>query len=110
MLLSLLKADGVAIGTASCITNYVSQKVNLLLSAITKSQLHAAYSAFTHGVISKWLFIARTIPDINNCYYNTFRSLCPTHIYSCCYWVITSWRNLPALPARLGDLGITNPV
>ena len=64
---------GAVVGTTSYIAHYVSQKVNLwieeltLLSAIARSQPHAAYSAFTYGFISKWLFIARTIPDVFSC-------------------------------------------
>jgi len=54
--------------------HYVAKKVNLwieeltLLAAIARSQPHSAYSAFTHGLISKWLFIARTIPDVSSYY------------------------------------------
>jgi len=64
---------GAAIYT-SYIADYVAKKVNLwieeltLLVAIARSQPHSAYSAFTHGLISKWLFIARTIPDVSSYY------------------------------------------
>jgi len=109
---------GAAIGTASYISNYVSQKVNLwieeltLLSVIAKSQPHAAYSAFTHGIISKWLFIARTIPDVSSCYQPL--EVCVRNIF---IPAVTGRpppgdleRDLLALPARVGGLGITNPV
>ena len=36
------------------------------LSNIAISQPHAAYSAFTHGLISKWTYLSRTVPDIEN--------------------------------------------
>ena len=83
-----------------------------LLSAIARLQPHAAYSAFTHGFISKWLFIARTIPDISSCYKPLEVCICNIFIPA-----VTGRsppgdleRNLLTLPARLGGLGITNPV
>ena len=34
------------------------------LSAIAHTQPHAAYSAFIRGLSSKWTYISRTVPDI----------------------------------------------
>jgi len=34
-----------------------------LLSSIATSQPHAAYTAFTHGLMNKWNFLTRTIPN-----------------------------------------------
>lgn len=36
------------------------------LSSNAETQPHAAYAAFTHGLTSKWTYLARTIPDIEN--------------------------------------------
>ena len=36
------------------------------LSDIARTQPHAAYSAFTHGLTSKWSYLMRTIPDISD--------------------------------------------
>ena len=101
-----------AVGTTSYIADYVSQKVNLwieeltLLSAIARSQLHAAYSAFTHGFISKWFFIGRTIPDVSSCYKPL--EVCVHNIF---IPAVTGRslpgdleRNLLSLPARLQEL------
>ena len=34
------------------------------LTHFASTQPHAAYATFTHGLASKWTFIARTIPNI----------------------------------------------
>ena len=53
---------GAAIGSTNYITQYVSCKISTcvhdlqLLSSFAVTQPHAAYSAFTHGLISKWLY------------------------------------------------------
>ena len=66
---------GAAIG--NYITQYVSCKISTwvhdlqLLSSFAVTQPHAAYSAFTHGLISKWLFIARTIPNVDDLFSTT---------------------------------------
>ena len=66
------KLLGAAIGTPSFIDAYVQQKVAEWtqeveqLSNIATTQPHAAYSAFTHGLISKWTYLSRTTPDIEN--------------------------------------------
>ena len=106
---------GAAIGTTSCIADYVAKKVNLwieeltLLAAISRSQPHSAYSTFTHG---KWLFIARTIPDVSS-YYEPLE-VCVHQVF---IPAVTGrlppgdlQRNLLALPPRFGGLGIVDPV
>ena len=35
------------------------------LATIAATQPHAAYSALTHGLMSKWKYLSRTIPDIS---------------------------------------------
>jgi len=37
-----------------------------LLSSFAITQSHAAYSAFTHGLVSKWLFTGRTVPNVDD--------------------------------------------
>ena len=34
------------------------------LAKIAQSQPHAAYSAFTKGLSSRWIYVLHTIPDI----------------------------------------------
>ena len=56
---------GSAVGTSSFISHYVGRKVECFvnevekLSKIAKTQPHAAYCAFTHGLISKWNYLLR---------------------------------------------------
>ena len=59
-----------ALGTPSFIASFVNEKVPLwkkeltLLSDISVTQPHAAYAAFVHGVISRWNYLVRCIPNL----------------------------------------------
>ena len=63
---------GTPLGSDSYTSEFVAGKVNQLkeelrtLSVIATSQPHAAFTAFTHGMMSKWTHISRTIPDISS--------------------------------------------
>ena len=63
---------GAAIGSRAFIENHVSSKVASwvteleLLTSFAVTQPHAAFSAFSRGVVSKWLFIAWTVPDVGH--------------------------------------------
>ena len=108
---------GTAIGTSDYVSSHVKTKVQewssyiQQLALIAKSQPHASFSAFTHGLSSKWTYISRTTPDINDLLLpldNSIRSILlpeltgrpPPNDLEC---------NLFALPARLGGLGIKIP-
>ena len=60
---------GAALSTSSFVKSYVRHKVSGWvhklehLSSIAATQPHAAYVAFTHSLNSKWTYLARTIPD-----------------------------------------------
>ena len=81
------------------------------LTTIAKSQPHAAFSAFTHRLSSKWTYIRRTTHNISDLLLsldNAIRSLLlpeltgqlpPSDLLT----------RLFALPARLGGLGIKIP-
>ena len=62
---------GAVIGSSECRDEFVVDKVKTwideirVLADIALTQPHAAYSALTHGVASRWSFITRTIPDIH---------------------------------------------
>ena len=55
---------GGALGTSSFICQYVERNVECWVNEVekfskfTQTQPHAAYSAFTHGLSSKWNYIA----------------------------------------------------
>ena len=59
-----------ALGTETFVHEFVSKKVQqwveevLHLSSIASTQPHAAFSTITWGLSSKWTYISRTIPNI----------------------------------------------
>ena len=61
---------GGAIGTRTFVETYAKAKITECtlevdqLSSIAVSQPHAAYTAFTHGLVNKWTFLSRTIPNV----------------------------------------------
>jgi len=58
---------GAAIGSRSFAESYVSKKAKmwseeiLTLSSIAETHPHSAYSAFTHSVRHRWIYVMRTI-------------------------------------------------
>lgn len=108
---------GAPLGCQAYVDKFVSEKVEQwskelkLLSAIGKTQPHAAFAAFTHGMSSKWSFLTRTIPCVSD-HLNDLEVILQSDFIP----NITgrpppndTIRKLLALPARLGGLGITNP-
>ena len=64
---------GSAIGSHSFVGCYVEGKVSESgkrelerLSEIALTQPQAAYAALTHGLVSKWTYLARTTPNIDD--------------------------------------------
>ncbi|KAL5479231.1 hypothetical protein EMCRGX_G022727 [Ephydatia muelleri] len=63
---------GTALGSQSFLESYISEKAKVWtstifnLSLVAKTQPHAAYSAFVHGVSGLWTLFVRTIPDISS--------------------------------------------
>ena len=61
---------GAAIGSQEYSKKFIDDKVRewsaevLLLAKIGESQPHAAYSALTHGLSSRWCYVFRTILNI----------------------------------------------
>ncbi|KAG0723258.1 hypothetical protein GWK47_042997 [Chionoecetes opilio] len=78
---------------------------------MAKTEPHAAYSAFTHGLQHRWSFVKCTIPGISpllrpleNSIRNTFLpALLRSHTMG------DDERALLTLPPRLGGMGITSP-
>ena len=60
-----------AIGTPNFRAQYAAEKVTKwckelrCLSEFAKSPPRAAYTAFTHGILSKYTYFLRTIPGMN---------------------------------------------
>ena len=63
---------GAALGTSSYITEFVKAKVKNWsleleqLASIANAQPHAAFSALTHGLASRWVYAARTVSNIGH--------------------------------------------
>ena len=83
-----------------------------LLAKVAQSQPHAAYSAFTKGLASHWVYASRTVPDID-----TFMQLLEDVIRCVLIPALTGQAppndfvcDLFALPSRWGGLGLCNPI
>ena len=81
------------------------------LSDIARTQPHAAYSAFVHGLTGHWSHIMHTIPDIGNLLAALENVIHQEFIPSLSGRPASSSveRKVFALPARLGGLGLINP-
>jgi hypothetical protein len=109
-------------GTASFLQQYVERKVNGWITEVDKlskfavTQPHAAYAAFTHGLSSRWNYLLRV---------TDWKILSPSDLLQPLEMAIQSQfipaltgqpppgrlvREMLALPARLGGMGLVNPV
>ena len=109
---------GAVVGSRSYTKEYVAGKVEKWteeikkLAHIAQTQPHAAYSAYTHGLSSRWSFLSRTIPDIADML-NPLEEAIQQHLIPALTGrppCSREERDLLALPVRLGGMGITNPV
>ena len=109
---------GSAIGSSLCVRQFVEEKVKgwssdvTLLAKVAQSQPHAAYSAFTKGLASRWVYVSRTVPDID-----TYLQPLEDVIRCVLIPALTGRappndfeRDLFALPPRWGGLGLCNPI
>ncbi len=107
---------GAAIGKQSFVEEYATKKVEWVdqvhrLSTIAKTQPHAAYAAYTHGLTSRWTYFLRTIPDTNH-----ILQPLEDDIHQVFLPALTGQptfnlkvREVLSLPVRLGGLGISIP-
>ena len=109
---------GGAIGSTSFIREFVGRKVQdwvdeiKTLSNIAKTQPHAAYAAFTHGLLSKWNYVLR-VSDLEAHSASELLQPLEVSISSLFIPAITGQnppgdltRKLLALPTHLGGLGV----
>ena len=82
------------------------------LSQIASSQPQAAYAALTHGLISKWTYLQRTVDDISDIFKPLEEAIRLDFLPALTRrtGINNLERNLLELPARLGGLGIVNPM
>ncbi|KAG0722649.1 hypothetical protein GWK47_044105 [Chionoecetes opilio] len=108
---------GAVIGTEEYKKEYVGEKVSEwvhevdVLSAMAKTEPHAAYAAYTHGLQHRWNFAMRTIPDISPLLRPLEESIKNTFIPALLRSPVpgNDARALLELPPRLGGMGITSP-
>ena len=108
---------GAALGTRSFVTGHVKMIISgwvrevEQLSSFASSQPHAAYSAFTHGLTSKWTYLARTTHDIDNLLKPLEEAIRHKFLPALAGQSTPNniERDLLALSARLGGLGISDP-
>ena len=105
---------GSAIGKQTFIESYVQRKVTTWidelerLSSIAITQPHAAFAAFTHGLTSRRTYLARTTPNIADLIKpleETIRKVFLPNLTGQNAFNDME-RDMLALPARLGGLGI----
>ena len=113
---------GGALGSRSFIKQFAERKVAgwitelNTLSAIAKTQPHAAFAAFTHGLCSKWNYFLR-ITDLDDMSSKDLLQPLENVISSTLIPSLTGQsppgdltRDLLALPCKHGGLGITSPL
>ena len=78
---------------------------------IVTTQPQAAYAVLTHGLMSKWLYVARTIPSSSDLFQPLEEAICHWFLpaLTAGKGITDEERDLFALPSRLGGLGIPNP-
>jgi len=108
---------GAAIGSTTYIQEFVCDKVVawseeiIQLAKFAQVQPHAAYSAFTHGLSSHWLYACRTMPNISQLLQpleDKIRLVLIPALTGCSS-PSDIVRELFSLPPRYGGLGLFNP-
>ena len=108
---------GAVIGSKAFIKEYVEDKIQewvsdvITLAKFAKTQPHAAYAAYKHGLSSKWTYFYRTIPAISDMLHPLEETITNILIPALTGRSSISGleRELLALPPRLGGLGISIP-
>ena len=108
---------GAAVGTDTFKCNYVGKKVAHwveaveILSEIAATEPHAAYAAFTHALQCQWTFLSRVMPDAHDLFQPLEDVIRRNFIKAITRKDVNDLdRKMLSLPARLGGLGICNPV
>ena len=108
---------GAVLGTKEFKEEYVGEKVAEwvkeveALTDLARTEPHAAYSAYTHGLQHRWRYVMRTIPDISPLLRPLEATIKDTFIPTLLRSPAlgNDVRALLELPPRLGGMGITSP-
>ena len=109
---------GALLGIGTFVEEYVQRKVADLvsesecLSSIAVTHPHAAYAAYTHGLSSRWTFLARVIPEVGDLLSPLEEAIRHRSLTALTGKTALTdiERDLLALPVRLGGMGISNPI
>ncbi len=108
---------GGALGTDAFRESYAKEKISQLTEELTtlckyaETQPQAAFAAYTHGFQSKWTFLQRVIPNISGLFLPLEETILQNFIPKIIGKPASDLeREIFGLPARLGGLGIRNPV
>ncbi|XP_062507224.1 uncharacterized protein LOC134183654, partial [Corticium candelabrum] len=108
---------GAALGDTSFVNEYVGCKVQdwvqqiESLSAIACTNPHVAYSAFVQGLVHKWSYLFRTVPDIASVVKPLEDAICHRFLPALTGQSVfgMEMREALSLPCNLGGLNISNP-
>ena len=109
---------GAALGSKPFVAKYLEEKIARWTSEVKTlakfavTQPHASYAAFTHGLSSHWTYLCRTMPGVAPLL-QPVEDVIRTELIPAmlgCGAPGDPERAMLALPARLGGLGLTNPV
>ena len=109
---------GGALGSEGFLTKFAESKISEWtreierLSDFARSQPHAAFAAFCHGVCHRWTYVTRVVPIAEECLQPLEKVIRMTFLPALTGQTAFNdeIRQLMALPPRHGGLGITNPV
>ena len=108
---------GAPLGSNAFIQSFVESKVTnwvkeiKQLATIAKSQPQDAYAALIHGLMGRWTYLMRTVPDVGNLF-EPLEDAIRLHLLPAITGRLgftDQERKLFALPARHGGLGIAIP-
>ena len=108
---------GAALGDSSFVEEFVGEKVKEWveqihrLSSIASTQPHAAYAGFVHGLVGRWTYLLRTVPDIGPLLLPLEEAIHQKFLPALTGRPPCSpeERELLSLPVRFGGLGIIDP-
>ena len=109
---------GSALGSTDYIQKFAETKIDEwrkeleALCTVARRDPHAAYAGFTHGLVSKWQYLMRTVSNISNLFapLEEVIRLKLIPLLTGRDDISDVERNLLALPCRLGGMGLVNPV
>ena len=108
---------GSALGSEDFVKEFVSSKVKGWISdleclvRIAHSEPHAAFCAYTHGFAAQWSYISRVVPNVG-LLFNPLEDVIRTKFLPALLdrsALSENERELLALPARHGGMGLINP-